>query len=34
MELHLKEAFPWLVAFIVVLGLYIYVRARRISGGK
>ncbi len=34
MELHLKEAFPWFVAFFVVLGIYLYVRSRRIGKKK
>ncbi len=28
------EAFPWLVVFVVVLGLYLYVRSRRLSKTK
>ena len=29
--MHLKEALPWLVVFVVVLGIYLYVRSRRTS---
>jgi hypothetical protein len=29
--MHLKEALPWLVVFVVVLGIYLYVRSRRIG---
>lgn len=31
MALDLKEAFPWIIVFVVVLGIYIYVRSRRKS---
>jgi lipopolysaccharide export LptBFGC system permease protein LptF len=31
MEIHWKEAFPWAVIFVVVLGLYLYVRAKRLG---
>jgi hypothetical protein len=27
--MDLKAALPWIVAFLVVLGIYIYVRSRR-----
>ncbi|MBP2676276.1 MAG: hypothetical protein H6Q84_3116 [Deltaproteobacteria bacterium] len=29
MELQFGKALPWLVAAIVILGLYLYVRSRR-----
>lgn len=31
MDLNLSGALPWFVAFIVVLGLYFYVRSRRVG---
>lgn len=34
MGLNLTGALPWIVAFIVVLGLYFYVRSRRVGGKK
>jgi hypothetical protein len=29
--MDLNAALPWIVAFVVVLGIYIYVRSRRIG---
>lgn len=29
--MHWDAMFPWLVVFVVVLGLYIYVRSRRLN---
>lgn len=29
--MHLKEALPWMVVFVVVLVIYLYVRSRRIG---
>ncbi len=29
--MHWDAALPWLVVFVVVLGLYIYVRSRRVG---
>jgi len=29
--MYLKEALPWFVVFVVVLGIYLYVRSRRLS---
>ena len=29
--MDLNAALPWIVAFVVVLGIYLYVRSRRIS---
>lgn len=34
MTLNLQGALPWLVVFVVVLGLYLYVRSRRLSKTK
>ncbi len=31
---NLNAALPWLVVFVVVLGLYIYVRSKRLSKTK
>jgi len=31
MELHWKEAFPWIVVFVVVLVVYLYMRSRRVG---
>lgn len=30
--MHWKEAFPWILVFCVVLGVYLYVRSRRFKG--
>jgi hypothetical protein len=30
----MNELFPWIVAFGVVLALYLYVRSRRMGGNK
>ena len=32
--MNLNAALPWLVLFVVVLGIYIYVRSRRTSKKK
>ena len=32
--MDLNAALPWIVAFVVVLGIYLYVRSRRISKKK
>jgi len=32
--MNLNAALPWFVAFVVVLGIYIYVRSRRTSKKK
>lgn len=32
--MHWDAALPWLVVFVVVLGLYIYVRSRRVGKTK
>ncbi len=29
--MNLNAALPWLVAFVVVLGIYLYVRSRRVG---
>lgn len=29
--MDLNAALPWLVAFVVVLGIYLYVRSRRVG---
>jgi hypothetical protein len=29
--MDLKAALPWVVVFVVVLGIYLYVRSRRIG---
>jgi hypothetical protein len=29
--MDLKAALPWIVVFVVVLGIYLYVRSRRIG---
>jgi hypothetical protein len=30
----MKESLPWIIAFFVVLALYLYVRSSRINKGK
>lgn len=32
--MNLNAALPWMVLFVVVLGIYIYVRSRRTSKKK
>lgn len=32
--MHWDAAFPWLVVFVVVLGLYLFVRSRRVGKTK
>ena len=32
--MNLNAALPWIVIFVVVLGIYIYVRSRRTSKKK
>lgn len=32
--MHWDAALPWLVVFVVVLGLYLYVRSRRLGKTK
>lgn len=32
--MHWDAAFPWLVVFVVVLGLYLFVRSRRTGKTK
>jgi hypothetical protein len=34
MTLNWEAALPWMVVFVVVLGLYLYVRSRRLSKTK
>jgi len=32
--MHWDAALPWVVVFVVVLGLYLYVRSRRVGKTK
>jgi hypothetical protein len=34
MELNFGAALPWLVAFVIILSLYLYVRGKRVTRSK